>query len=111
MFNNFSNFTEHMRMRMRQRGKPEEGIRMVLRYGRRRAKGGDGLMLRKKDVEREIERRKRWLGRIDAKKRFLLKAMRRRIRHLERMRGCVVVERSGAVITVYNRVRRFRRRR
>ena len=82
---------------------------MVLRYGVRH-KYQDGFFLRRKEAKKEMERRQKWLLRLEKSngKRRIIKAMRKRLQTIERMRGCVVVEKDGRVITVYDRKQRFR---
>lgn len=94
-------------VRLQQRGKSKEGVKMVMRYGVSPG-GKDGVMLRRRDAETEINRRKRWLLRLGDSERhkWLRKALRRRIKTLELMRGCIVVHKEDRIITVYNRTRK-----
>lgn len=102
----FHLFTRHSLIRMQQRGKSADGIKMVLRYG---VLSGDReeIMLRRRDADSEIEKRKRWLARLrGANSRKKQIALRRRIRTLEQMRGCSVIQKNNSIVTVYNRTRR-----
>ena len=94
------NFTHHATVRMQQRGKSTEDVKMVLRYGTDRQ---GRVLLYSKDARREIERRKRWLARLERRSgdRRLMRAMRRRIKSLDKTQGCVVVSQNGSVITLF----------
>ena len=98
----FFNYTKHAIVRMQQRGKSAQKIKMVLRYGTG-CYTKLGVFFKKQDAEREINRRKRWIQRMDAKKQALRKAMYRRINLLQKIIGVVVIKDDGRVITVYNR--------
>ena len=87
---------------------------MVLRHGVKRNQ--DSTMLLKKHSSREIERRNMWLKRLSGTRLIYARAIRKRIKMLEKMRGCVVITQGTSIITVYNesrkkaKKRRYRRR-
>lgn len=73
--------TDHAQRRMQQRGVRTEDLDLVIQCGSLVSK--DSVLLLKKDVEREIRKRKR------------------EIQALERLKGCKLVIRDNAVITLY----------
>lgn len=83
--------TRHADARLRQRGFRDQDLDVLMRFGREMPDGT--LALTDGDVEREIE------------------AMRRRIAHLDRLRGMTAVVAAGRLVTVYKAPRRSRRRR
>lgn len=104
--------TLHALKRLQQRGKSAEGVKMILRYGE--AREDNARILLGKTAKREISRRRAWVERIKRTRPRagrLIRRLNRRIAALDKMRNCVLVFRNGKVITVYNRTRRFRRRR
>lgn len=85
--------TRHADQRLRQRGRSNVDIEIVLRHGTRLAR--DSVVLLNKDADREVARLKREIARLD------------------RLRGWKVVEDCGCIITTYkpSRVRRQATRR
>ena len=102
--------TRHAQMRMQQRGKNSEAVKLIGRYGRYSPETKNTL-LRCRDARREIERRKRWLRRIDPRRHWVAAMIRRRIKFLEQSAGCAIVTDAEAIVTVYDRTRRVFRRR
>lgn len=102
-------FTRHALQRLQQRGKTREAARLILRYGKRQQKT-DRFLLKTRQAEQQIERRRRWLMRLEKRKgsRHIIRALRRRVQTLERIRGCVVVLKEDQIITIYNMTRRAR---
>ena len=109
----FYQLTKHAWMRMQQRGKNKEGIKMLMRYGQE--KGQNERMLLSKDAKRQIARRRDWLLRLQKRhpgNRTMQKKMSKRISALEMMRNCVAIFDNGRIITIYNQTRaRFKKRR
>ena len=82
-------YTKHARDRMRQRGKSEQDVNLILQCA---TEVGDGsLLLLRKDVDREVTRRKR------------------EIEKLERLIDCKVVFSDGLVITLYHATRKHQK--
>ena len=104
-----ANFTRHALQRLQQRGKSRESIRLILRYGKRQ-KQFDRVFLSRRRAEKEIQRRRRWLARLERRQgnRRAIDAIRRRVKTLERVRGCVVVQKTDMIITIYHTTRRTR---
>ena len=103
--------TRHAQVRMQQRGKNSEAFKLIRRYGAF-SPDTQNVILRRRRAEQEIERRKRWLRRInpaDPKRRQVIRQIRQRIKNLERFAGCVIVVRDGKILTVYDRERRVYR--
>ncbi|MFZ5621522.1 MAG: DUF4258 domain-containing protein [Pseudomonadota bacterium] len=73
--------TDHAQRRMQQRGMRAEDLDLVIQCGSLISK--DSVLLLRKDAEREIRKRKR------------------EIQALERLKGCKIVIRDNAVITLY----------
>ena len=98
--------TQHAMMRMQQRGKTYEGIKMIARYGQDKKK--NFRFLSKKDAQIQIMRRQAWVARIKKRsphKRALIKNINKRIAALEKVKNCVIVIKEGRVITLYNMLR------
>jgi 5'-3' exonuclease len=94
---------------MQQRGKTKEGVKMLIRYGRKQPKSR--YLLHSKDAEQEIARRQVWLQRLQKRQpnnRTMHKKLKKRIDAIETMRNCVAVFDNGKVVTVYNQTRRPR---
>lgn len=73
--------TDHALRRMQQRGVRVEDLDLMIQCGS--LVSNDSLLLLKKDVEREIRKRKR------------------KIQALERRKGCKLVIRDNALVTLY----------
>lgn len=105
----FYTLTWHALVRMQQRGKTAEDIKMILRYGTQ--SDGSRRFLRNKDADQQIARRRAWIKRINRHQshgRRVIKIIARRISALERMRNCTLIFKNEQVITVYNNTRRRR---
>ena len=76
--------TDHAGERLRQRGYRESDIELVVGCGTQLA---DTIVLTNRDVDREI------------------KALRRQMTRLERLRGTAAIVREGAVVTVFRMTR------
>ena len=73
--------TPHARLRMRQRGVRDDDLAFILSCAT--SVDGETLILRNRDVQREVEARKR------------------EIRILERLKGQLLVIRNGRAVTTY----------
>lgn len=103
----FYELTQHAVERLQQRGKPTDGVKMALRYGRG---GGDGLhVLHSRDARWQIARRRIWVERLKQRRpanRVAIRCLNHRIAALKIMSNCAVVVKHGRVVTLYNRTRR-----
>lgn len=95
--------TNHAETRMSQRGVRNEDAAEVLTYGTQT--GPAEWFMRDSDVKREVENLKRTFRQIERTvkggKQRLERALKRRVRRLERLRGLKVVMEDGEVITCY----------
>ena len=96
-------FTKHAMKRMGQRAVRNEDIELVLTCGTQI--GPNEWFMRDSDVKREVENLKRttrWIERtMKGGKQRLERALKRRVRRLERLRGLKVVVVGDTLVTCY----------
>lgn len=96
--------TRHAEERMSQRAIRNKDIYLVLTYGTQI--GPAEWLMKRADVDREIEYRKRMFRQLERTlkgggKQQLERALKRRIQRLERLKGLKVVVAGDTVITCY----------